>query len=227
MTEQASGMGIDSAALSAEQTQITHPNDNAGEVTNTDRGKPAHQSSRAVLGQKAPGFELNDLQGKPVKLSDYAGKTIVLEWFNPGCPFVKLAHERELSLKHKAKQYRGKNVAWLAINSAGPGKQGHGVEANARFKKRFGIDYPILLDPTGQVGRMYEAKRTPHMFIIDTKGVLVYDGAIDNTMGGDEDDADPPPAVSFVDKALANLQAGKAIEPPKTTPWGCTVKYAE
>jgi hypothetical protein len=114
----------------------------------------------------------------------------------------------------------------LAVNSNGSGKQGNGKEANKAGKKRFAMDYPILLDPTGEVGRLYGAERTPHMFVIDRAGTLVYEGAIDNTRGGDPDDADPPPATNFVDAVLSSLLRKDIPIIQRTEPWGCSVKYA-
>ena len=181
----------------------------------------------AEIGKPAPDFELTDLSGRKVRLSDFKGNIVVLEWFNPDCPFVNLAHNRSLSLKEKAKQYRKKGVVWLAVNSNGPGKQGHGKAVNKEGKQRFKMDYPVLLDPQGAVGRAYGAKRTPHMFVIDTSGKLVYDGAVDNTRGGDPEDADPPPPKNYVDAVLSALLNKDIPVVHKTEPWGCSVKYVE
>jgi peroxiredoxin len=186
-------------------------------------GEP--RSGQAKLGRPAPPFELRDLHGKTVKLSDFKGKTVVLEWFNPDCPFVKVAHTRALSLKGRGSPLTNKFMVWLAINSAGPGKQGYGTEVNKARGKDFDIDYPILLDPSGAVGKLYGAERTPHMFVIDEQGILVYKGAIDNTRGGDPDDADPPPARNYVDDVLNALAKGKPLPITQTKPWGCSVKY--
>ena len=194
-------------------------------------GKPSKTGGNLVkaaeLGKAAPDFELTDLSGRKVRLSDFKGKIVVLEWFNPGCPFVNLAHNRSLSLKGKAKQYRAKGVVWLAVNSNGPGKQGYGKAANRDGKQRFKMDYPVLLDPKGEVGRAYGAQRTPHMFVIDPTGKLVYDGAVDNTRGGDPEDADPPPAENYVDAVLSALLNKDIPVIHKTEPWGCSVKYAK
>ena len=179
----------------------------------------------AVVGQPAPDFSLDDLDGVPFQLSGQLGKTVVLEWFNPDCPFVALAHERVESLKGLGPALRERQIVMVAINSGGPGRQGHGAEANNRGRTRFGIDYPILLDPTGSIGQLYGAQRTPHMYVIDPSGVLVYRGAIDNTEGGDLEDADP--LVNYVTSALGELDAGTEVSAPETTAWGCTVKYAK
>ena len=119
----------------------------------------------------------------------------------------------------------GKGVVWLAINSAGPDKQGHGPETNRAGKQRFGINYPILLDEAGVVGRSYQATNTPHMYVIDPQGVLVYAGALDNTQGGDLEDADHH--VHYVAGALADLAAARPVRTASTEAYGCSVKYAK
>lgn len=216
-------------------TAAKHPNPTTDAQSKSDNRAAAEPAERpneppstiAQLGAKAPDFTLKDLDGQQIRLSELAGKTVVLEWFNPDCPFVKLAHARDFSLKGKASEYAPKGVVWLAINSNAAGRQGHGLETNLAGRKALGIDYPILLDPTGEVGKRYGAERTPHMYVIDKHGTLVYNGAIDNTSGGDLDDAEPPPAVNHVDAALASVLSGGAVKTSQTTAWGCTVKYAE
>lgn len=201
----------------------------AGLVIAADKApmsKATKVADSAAIGKKAPDFVLKDLDAKEVRLSDFKGKIVVLEWFNPECPFIKRAHERTLSLKDKASSYAGKGVVFLAINSNGPGKQGHEKAANIAGKSAWGITYPILLDPDGSVGKQYGALRTPHMFIVDRSGKLVYSGAVDNTRGGDPEDADPPPAKNYLDEALTDLLKGRTPQTPQTEPWGCTVKYA-
>lgn len=177
----------------------------------------------AKLGEPAPDFTLTDLDGKKVQLSQLKGKTVVLEWFNPDCPFVKANHTQG-SLKGMAKRYTEKGIVWLAINSGAPGKQGHGAEVNKAGREKYGIDYPILLDESGDVGRAYGAKTTPHMYVINPEGVLVYNGAIDNTPGSEAEKGDN--VVNYVDAALADLAAGKAVSTKETSPYGCSVKYA-
>ena len=179
------------------------------------------------VGQHAPDFTLQDVTGKSVTLSQFKGKIVVLEWFNPECPFVKLAHSRDLSLKESARKHKKNGVVWLAVNSNGPGEQGHGPSLNEKGKAQLKMDYPILLDPTGKVGKLYGAVRTPELFVIDEKGVLTYRGAIDNTQGGDPSDAEPPPAKNYVDEVLNALYKKQPPPIQETTPWGCTVKYAK
>ncbi|XXT20495.1 thioredoxin family protein [Sorangium sp. So ce429] len=179
-------------------------------------------AAQAKIGQPAPDFTLPDLDGKPVKLADHKGKTVVLEWFNPGCPFVQLAH-RKGGLKDVPARQTASGVVWLAINSGAPGKQGASREENVKAKAEFGMGYPVLLDEKGDVGRAYGAQRTPHMVIIDPQGTLVYAGAIDSTKGGEPEPDEK--VTNYVDTALAELAAGKAISTKETEAFGCTVKY--
>lgn len=178
----------------------------------------------AEVGKPAPDFTLPELDGKAVHLADYKGKVVVLEWFNPGCPFVNNAHTKG-SLKGFAAAKTKEGVVWLAINSGAAGKQGHGVQANALGKQKFGLSHPILLDESGQVGKTYGAERTPHLFVIDEKGTLVYKGAIDNSPDGEGESPTDGKLVNYVDKALADLKAGRAVEIATTKAYGCSVKY--
>jgi len=196
---------------------------NAKPASHTPDLKP---TTAAEIGKPAPAFALQDLDGKTVKLSDYAGKTVVLEWFNPGCPFVKAAHTKG-SLRDAAKRAVEKGVVWLSINSGGPGKQGHGVEANRAGASTFAMTNPILLDESGQVGLAYGATNTPNIFVVDSKGILVYAGAVDNSPDGEGESPKDGKLVSYVDQALAEIAAGKPVSVPKTQPYGCSVKYAK
>lgn len=175
----------------------------------------------AALGQPAPAFSLPDLSGKTVSLKDYAGKTVILEWFNPGCPFIKYAHG-EGPLKAIPKVWNEGNTATLLINSSAPGKQGHGVDTNKAAAAEWGITAPILIDESGATGKAYGAKTTPHMFVINAQGTLVYDGALDNAPLGRLEQG---PLTSFVDLALADLGAGRAVGKASTQAYGCGVKY--
>jgi len=179
------------------------------------------QDAPAEVGKPAPDFTLPDTDGKPVKLAALRGKTVVLEWFNPDCPFVKHAHGKG-ELLAMAARHTKKGVVWLAINSGAPGKQGHGVERNAKARKEYALDHPVLIDENGKVGRAYGAKTTPQMFVIDAKGTVVYAGAIDNAplgeIGGGK-------AHNYVEGALESLGQGKKIDPDKTKSYGCSVKY--
>jgi peroxiredoxin len=176
----------------------------------------------ATAGTPAPDFTLPDLDGKPVSLASFRGKTVVLEWFNPGCPFVRYSHG-EGPLKDLAKKHTASGVVWLAINSGSPGKQGAGAEVNKKASQEWSMAHPVLIDETGATGKAYDAKTTPHMYVIDPKGQLVYRGALDNAPLG------KVPAeglVNYVDKALAAVAAGKPVEVAETKSYGCSVKYA-
>jgi alkyl hydroperoxide reductase subunit AhpC len=183
----------------------------------------ASAQTTAELGKPAPAFELKDVNGKAVKLADFRGKTVVLEWFNPGCPFVKYAHG-EGPLKEAAKRPGAgrADVVWLAINSSASGKQGHGVELNKQAGTEWKMTYPLLIDESGSVGRLYGAKTTPHMYVIDASGKLVYRGALDNAPLGRSSDGK---TVSYVQAALDDLAAGRAVRTPETQSYGCSVKY--
>jgi AhpC/TSA family len=200
--------------------------------TPTPPGAAATQPS-AELGKPAPDFTLTDTEGKPVRLRDLKGKTVVLEWFNPECPFVKHAHGKG-PLVDLARRVAGPKLVWLSINSGAPGKQGHGREVNALGKKTFSIDNPVLLDETGVVGKAYGAIKTPHVFVIDPKGVLVYRGGVDNAPMGVPDDARPRPSaakpgelVAYLENALGELRGKRAVALSDTPPYGCSVKYAD
>jgi peroxiredoxin len=180
----------------------------------------------AAIGQPAPDFSLPDLDGKVVRLSDFRGKTVVLEWFNPECPFVKASHTKG-SLVDTAGRVAKDGVIWLAINSGAPGKQGHGAEKNRAGKTQFGLTHPILLDESGEVGRLYGAARTPHMYVVSPEGKLVYRGAIDNSPDGEADSPTGGTLVRYVEQALAALTANTPIAVPETEAYGCSVKYAK
>jgi peroxiredoxin len=179
----------------------------------------------AEVGKPAPDFELRDLDGRSVRLSQHRGKTVVLEWFNPECPFVRASHSKG-SLKGLAEKYTQKGVMWLAINSGSKGKQGYGVEANRAGVQRYGMTHPVLLDETGEIGHAYDAKHTPHMYVVDDKGVLVYRGAIDNSPDGEGESPKGGSLVNYVDAALADLAAGRPVKTAETEAYGCSVKYA-
>jgi len=184
----------------------------------------ATAAEHAEVGKPAPDFALKDLDGKEVRLSSFKGKTVVLEWFNPGCPFVKAAHTKG-SLKEAARRNTKNGVVWLAINSGAAGKQGAGLEANRDGAKTFAMENPILLDEAGTIGKIYGATNTPHMMVIDGKGTLVYRGAIDNSPDGEGESAPGGKLVSYVDTALADLAANRPVATPETKAYGCGVKY--
>jgi peroxiredoxin len=178
------------------------------------------------VGDVAPDFTLADLDGKPVSLASFKGKVVVLEWFNPECPFVKLGHTKG-SLIDTAARHAKTGVVWLAINSGGPGKQGHGLELNREGKAKFKMDHPILTDADGKVGRAYGAERTPHMFVIDSAGKLAYRGAIDNSPDGERNAPAGGTLINYIDDAIMALQSGRPVTTPETPPYGCRVKYGD
>lgn len=184
--------------------------------------KPAEtMAAAAEVGKKAPDFTLVDVDGKTHSLADYAGKVVVLEWFNPDCPFVKKHHEMHHSMHDAYKAASEQGVVWLAINSAAPGKQGFGLERNVEAKKSYGIEYPILLDEEGKVGKSYGARTTPHMFVIGTDGILMYQGAID-----DNPSPDKLGELNYVLSSIQAIKQEKAIGTANTKSYGCSVKYA-
>ncbi len=178
----------------------------------------------AEVGKPAPDFELTEVDGQKVTLGQYRGKTVVLEWFNPDCPFVRAAHTKG-SLVGLAEKHQKAGVVWLAVNSGAPGKQGYGAERNREAKKQYGLSHPILLDESGTVGKTYGAQRTPTLFVINPEGVLVYAGAIDNSPDAEGESPEGPKLINYVDQALAALAAKKPVEVPKTKAYGCGVKY--
>jgi len=178
----------------------------------------------AKIGQTAPAFTLTDITGKTHGLADFKGKTVVLEWVNPECPFVE-KHYESGNLPSLQKAAAADGVVWLLINSGKKGAQGDFSPAQvAKWSKEVGgAQAAYLRDQDGKVGKLYGAKTTPHMFVINKDGVLVYDGAIDSIRSTDKDDIKR--ATNYVTGALAALKAGKAIEPSMTKPYGCSVKY--
>jgi peroxiredoxin len=184
----------------------------------------AEPGASASLGSPAPDFSLKDLDGKITSLSEHKGKVVVLEWFNPECPFVQKSHTKG-SLVGTADKHQEDGVVWLAINSSAAGKQGHGVETNRKGVSSFSMKHPVLLDESGQVGKAYGAARTPHLYVIDEKGVLVYRGAIDNSPDGEQASPQGGKLLNYVDQALEDLKAGRTVETKETEAYGCSVKY--
>jgi peroxiredoxin len=186
---------------------------------------PSAGMAKAAVGSPAPDFTLTDLDGHPVTLSSFKGKTVVLEWFNPGCPFVRKAHTVG-SLKETPGRALAQGVVWLAVNSGAPGKQGAGADANRKIAAEFGMKYPVLLDEAGTVGHVYGATNTPNMYVIDPQGTLVYRGAIDNSPDGEMQSPTDGKLVNYVDEALGALKAHAPVKVPETKAYGCGVKYA-
>ena len=179
-----------------------------------------------VVGKPAPNFRLNDANGRVVQLSDFKGKPVVLEWNNPGCPFVK-KHYGSGNMQKTQAAAKAAGAVWLSINSGAPGEQGHmnGAEAKAFVASAKAQPTAYLLDPKGVVGKGYDAKTTPHMYVIDAKGTLVYAGGIDDKPTANP--ADIQGARNHVLAALSELKAGKAVSVASSRPYGCNVKYAK
>jgi hypothetical protein len=176
------------------------------------------------IGKPAPDFSAVDSNGKSVKLSDYRGKTVVLEWTNDGCPYVK-KHYASNNMQTLQKEEAAKGIVWLTIISSAPGSQGYltGDEANKLTETRGAAPTAVVLDPEGAVGHLYDARTTPHMFIVNGEGALVYMGGIDDKATTDVEDIKS--AKNYVRAALDDLAVGAPIENAVTRPYGCSVKY--
>jgi peroxiredoxin len=178
----------------------------------------------AIPGKPAPGFEVKDANGKDQKLSDYKGKWVVLEWFNKECPFVK-KHYGSQNMQKLQKEFTGKNVVWLTVNSSAKGKQGY-ADASQALKdanERGAVPTAILLDSDGKVGKAYGAKTTPHMYVINPDQQVVYAGAIDDNDSSNPKDIEK--SKNYVTAALTEGLAGKTITTASSRPYGCSVKY--
>lgn len=176
------------------------------------------------VGKPAPAFSLKDASGAEKSLADYKGKYVVLEWVNFGCPFVRKHYDTQ-NMQNLQKELTGKDVVWLSICSSAPGKQGYvePSEVAATVKKEGSNASAYLLDSDGKVGKLYGARTTPEMYIINPEGTLIYSGAIDDNAKPDKDTV--AGANNYVKAALAEAEAGKAVSNPTTKPYGCSVKY--
>ena len=181
-------------------------------------------ASDAEIGKAAPDFTLTDSHGNAHTLSDYSGKIVVLEWINFGCPFVK-KHYESSNMQNLQDTYTDKDVVWLSICSSAPGKQGNlpMSDINDQLVEYNANPSAYLIDQSGEVGQLYGAKTTPHMYIINEEGILVYAGGIDNIKSTDISDIEI--AVNFVSEALDLLLDGKEVETSVSAPYGCSVKY--
>jgi hypothetical protein len=179
----------------------------------------------ARVGERAPDFTATDSNGQIHKLSQYAGKYVVLEWHNRGCPYTQKQYNSG-NMQRLQRQSTSRGVIWFTVISSAPGQQGYmtAAEENAFLKQSNAAPTAVLLDPTGGLGRLYDAKTTPHMFIIDPHGNLIYNGAIDDKPTTDL--ADVNGAKNYVSEALNQAMAGKPVSEPTTRPYGCSVKYA-
>jgi peroxiredoxin len=202
--------------------QRMRPGEGASSAANESTGPRAGMSRRGEaggaveIGSAAPDFHVTDAEGKPHSLADQRGKIVVLEWTNPGCPYVQ-RHYTKGTMKELAQKYKGQDVVWMAVDTT----TGNTPEKSAEWAKKNELSYPILIDKDGSMARAYSARTTPHMFIIDKSGNLVYQGAIDDDPNGNKGEQ----AINYVDKALAKLTTGGQPEVSTTQPYGCGVKF--
>ncbi len=180
--------------------------------------------SVALAASAAPAFSLKDADGRTRTLGEFKGKVVVLEWINEGCPYVKKHYQGNMQSTQQAARAAG--AVWLTVCSSAPGKQGHvdGAGAKAFIAAKGASPTAFLLDPTGVAGKAYGARTTPHMYIVDGGGRLVYQGGIDNKPTSDV--ADIATATNYVKAALADLKAGRPVKTAFSQPYGCGVKYA-
>lgn len=182
-------------------------------------------AAAATVGQPAPGFTGTDTAGRPVSLADFKGRTVVLEWVNPGCPYVR-KHYDSANMQGTQKAATARGVVWLAVNSTAPGHSDHlpAAEMAKWMARQNAAASATLMDGDGRIGRAYGARSTPHMYVIDARGTLVYAGAIDSIPSARQSDI--AKATNHVKAALDEVLAGKAVGTPATQAYGCSVKYA-
>lgn len=187
---------------------------------------PALAAANAVVGQPAPPFSVTDTAGKPVSLADFKGRTVVLEWVNPGCPYVR-KHYDSANMQATQKGAADKGVVWLAVNSTHTGHYDYRKPADmaAWMQAQNATATHTLMDSEGKVGRAYGARTTPHMYVVDARGTLVYAGGIDDKPSANP--ADTKTARNHVNAALADIAAGRPVAQAATRPYGCSVKYAD
>src|SRR2546423_14764024 len=177
-----------------------------------------------AVGTNAPDFSLTDSKGKTQSVSQYKGKYVVLEWFNPECPFVK-KHYGSGNMQKLQEEFTGKGIVWLSFDSSAPGLEGNltAEQANAKMADWKTKQTALVLDPDGKAGRTYGAKNTPHMFVINPEGKIVYEGAIDSKATPNPSDISS--STNYVKVALEESLAGKTVSNANTKPYGCSVKY--
>jgi len=182
--------------------------------------------SAAKVGETAPDFTATASNGKTFRLADNRGKYVVLEWHNNGCPYVK-KHYNSGNMQKLQKQWTAKGVVWFTVISSAPGKQGYmnANEENNYLAKMGAAPTAVLLDSSGTIGHLYDAKTTPQMIVINPQGVVIYDGAIDDKPTTDLEDV--PGATNYVSLALEQAMAGKEVTTTTTRPYGCSVKYGD
>lgn len=186
---------------------------------------PAFAESTARIGQPAPAFQAVDVDGKARSLSEFTGKTVILEWTNHECPYVR-KHYNSATMQRLQKDMAKDGIVWLSVISSPPGEQGYVKAAKAKelTVQRDAAPAGVLLDPNSKVARAYGAQTTPHMYIIDPKGTLAYRGAIDDKPSSNPASLDG--ARSYVRQAVAEMKAGKPVSEASTKSYGCAVKYA-
>lgn len=180
----------------------------------------------ARVGEAAPDFTATDSNGQTHRVSDYKGKYVVLEWHNQGCPYTR-KHYESGNMQRLQKEWTAKGVVWFTVISSAPGTQGYvtASQENDYVKRMNAAPTAVLLDPDGNLGHLYAAKTTPHMYIIDPKGVLIYNGAIDDHPTPDQSDI--PASKNYVSTALQEAMSGKPVADAATRPYGCSVKYKD
>lgn len=185
-----------------------------------------HTFAEPVVDKPAPAFSGKAADGSTINLADLKGKTVVLEWTNHDCPYVVKHYDKSGNIPALQKDATGKGVVWLQVISSAPGKQGNvdGATAISLNKKRGATPTNTILDPEGTIGKAYNAQTSPHFFIINPEGTLVYKGGVDSIKSANE--ADIPKAKPYVKEALEALASGKKIPNPSTAPYGCSIKYA-
>lgn len=219
----AGGICLASGAANAQPTTDKQPTKEIKKEMKKEqkelRKELAGSPDGAKVGEKAPTFSLTDTDGKTVDLAALTKdkKIVVLEWYNPECPYVKKHHLANKTMSETAKAFKDKNVVWIAVNSGATTS-----EDNQKSKKTYGIDYPIVMDKGAKVAAAYGAKNTPTMFIINADGVLAYRGAID-----DNNDASTLGKKNYVKQALEQILKGETVTEPQTKAYGCHVAYGE
>src|SRR3982074_3203274 len=187
-------------------------------------GSALYAADVPPVGSAAPDFSAPDANGKTHSLTEYKGKYVVLEWFNPECPYVK-KHYGSGNMQKLQGEFTGKGVVWLTIDSSAPGLEGNltAEQANQKIAEWKAHSTALLLDPDGKAGRTYGAKNTPHMFVINPEGKIVYEGAIDSKATSNASDI--ASSTNYVKAALDESLAGKTVTTPSSRPYGCSVKY--
>ncbi len=211
----------------AQGTGTTPPSRDRGAQPSRETPQRGTQAPRdaaptvAEVGKKAPDFTLNDTTGKSHSLSDFKGKIVVLQWINPECPYcVRVMRDGQVKGAHKEAVGMDKDVVWLLVNSTSHMPP----TGSAEYLKQYELTVPALVDQPGTVGRLYGARTTPHMYVIDAEGVLRYEGAIDDDPRGSKASSGET-VTNYVVNAIRQIKAGETVSPANTRPWGCSVKY--